>query len=155
MVLLSSKATFYYKRVFPVTFFGFLLLFIGVGLFLGLRTGDYPPLPFFIGPVLMIGFTYFILKMLVFDLVDQVFDLGDALLIRNGGKEDRVALADIVNVNYSALVNPARATLTLRKPSLFGSEVTFSPPMRLIPYTRHPAMDKLIARIDAARRNST
>ena len=58
-VLLSSKATFYYKRIFPVTFFGFLLLFIGVGLFLGLRTGDYPPLPFFIGPVLMIGFTYF------------------------------------------------------------------------------------------------
>src|SRR5262249_32644175 len=117
--------TFLYKRVFPISFFALLVVFFCAGLYRGMATGgDYPPLPFFIAPIIVFFIGYVILRMMVFDMVDQVFDCGDTLLIRNGGKEDRVALADTVNVSYSAFVNPARVTLMLRKPSIFGTEIT-------------------------------
>ena len=49
----------------------------------------------------MMGFGYFVMKKLVFDLVDEVWDDGEALLIKNRGQEERVALRDIKNVSYS------------------------------------------------------
>ena len=63
----------------------------------------------------MIGFGYFIMKKLVFDLVDEVWDDGDALVVKNRGQEERIALADIKNVSYSPFVNPPRVTLSLRR----------------------------------------
>jgi hypothetical protein len=54
------------------------------------------------------------------NLVDEVFDLGDALLVRNGGQEERIALADIKNVNFFPYMSPPQVTLSLRRPSVFG-----------------------------------
>ena len=45
-------------------------------------------------PVVMAIIGYQIIKKMAFNLIDQVFDLGDALLVRNGGQEERIALAD-------------------------------------------------------------
>jgi hypothetical protein len=45
-----------------------------------------PPFPICIAPVIMIV-GYFIMKKLVFDLVDEVWDDGGSLLIRNRGHE--------------------------------------------------------------------
>ena len=53
------------------------------------------------------------------DLVDEVWDDGNALLVKNRGQEQRIALADIKNVNYSPFVNPPRVTLSLRRPTAF------------------------------------
>jgi hypothetical protein len=36
---------------------------------------------------------YQIMKKMAFNLVDEVFDLGDALLVRNGGQEERKLLS--------------------------------------------------------------
>jgi hypothetical protein len=91
----------------------------------------------------------------VFDLVDEVVDLGDELLVRNGSKEDRIKLSDIINISYSTLVNPQRVTLSLRKPGAFGGEIPFCPPVRFVPFARNPIIDQLIARVDAARRVAT
>jgi hypothetical protein len=38
---------------------------------------------------------YQLMKKMAVNLVDEVFDLGDALLVRSGGREERIALADI------------------------------------------------------------
>jgi hypothetical protein len=149
---ISSRTTFYYKRIFPIVWFGFLAVFLTVSVFNGLNTGRYPPLPFFIGPVIMTVFGYFVMKKLIFDLVDEVVDLGDTLLIKNGNQEERVALSDIMNVNYSALVSPPRVTLSMRKPSKFGAQITFCAPIRFVPFATSPAINGLIARVDAARR---
>jgi len=146
MARLSSKATFFYKRIFPLPFMGFMVVFIAVPLLPG--ADSYPLLAFFIVPIVMIVIFYFFMKKLVFDLVDEVDDLGDTLLVKNGRREDRIALSDIINVNYS----PPRVTLSLRKPSLFGSQVTFCAPLRLIPFPASPVIDTLVARVDAARR---
>jgi len=143
--------TFYYKRVFPIVWFGFLLIFIVVPLFAGARSGAFPPLPFFIVPVLMIVFGYVLMKKLVFDLVDEVLDGGDALLVRNGSQHEQVLLSDITNVSYSQFVNPPRVTLSLRNPGTFGSKISFCAPVRFMPFSTSPTIDKLIERIDATR----
>ena len=150
---LSSRATFWYKRIFPVAWFGILGLFIIVSLFGGFANAN-SGAPFLLGPVVMIGFGFFIMKKLIFDLVDEVDDDGNGLIVRNGGRSDRIALSDVMNVNYSAYMNPPRVTLTLRKPSIFGDQVTFCAPLRFIPFATNPAIDELIRRIDASKRAS-
>jgi hypothetical protein len=150
MTRLSSRATFFYKRIFPVFFIGILLVFIAIPLLRG-DVGTYPP-PFFIAPVIALIVFVFLMKRLIFDLVDEVFDLGDYLLVRNGGREDRIALSDIMNINYSPLVSPPRVTLSLRKPNLFGDKVSFCAPLRFVPFSSSPLIDQLIVRVDAARR---
>jgi hypothetical protein len=93
------------------------------------------------------------IKKLLFDLVDEVLDAGDALVIRNGHLEERVALSDIMNVGYSPFMNPPRVTLSLRNPGMFGDRVSFCAPVSLMPtFSTSPIIDELIKRIDAARR---
>ena len=152
MPRLSSRMTFFYKRIFPIIFFGFILVFIPFWLFGALSSGRSAPLSFLIVPMIVLAFSYFVMKKLVFDLVDEVLDAGDALIVRNGGQEERVALSDIMNVSYSPLVSPPRVTLSLRRPSTFGSEVTFCAPIRLMPLSPSPIISDLIRRIDAQRR---
>jgi hypothetical protein len=152
----SSKATLYYKRIFPILFFGFLFLVtLGPELMAMLtesKAARPPPLLFLIFPAALAAFAYVIMKRLVFDLVDEVWDDGDSLIVRNAGREERIALTDIRNVSYSVLTNPPRVTLSLRQPTNFGSEVTFCAPLRLIPFSTSPIINDLIDRIDAKRR---
>jgi hypothetical protein len=143
---ISSRWTFFYKRIFPVIWFGFLILFVGVSVFTGQR-----PFPLLIVPLAMMGFGYFIMKKLVFDLVDEVWDDGHALIVKNGGRDERVAFSDIKNVNYSPYVNPPRVTLLLRRLTAFGDQITFCAPVRFIPLTASPVIAALIDRIHQAR----
>ena len=152
MTLLSSKWTFFYKRIFPALFIGLLVLFIVVPLFTGAYSGKFPPFPFIAVPIVMLIIFYVVMKKLVFDLVDEVVDLGDALLVKNGDREDRIALSNIININYTPLMNPPRVTLSLRNAGLFGKQVSFCAPVRFIPFATSPLIDSLIERVDAARR---
>jgi hypothetical protein len=127
-------------------------VFIATPTFVGFNTGKYPPPPFFIIPVFMMVFGYFVMKKLIFDLVDEVVDLGDTLLVKNGNQEDRIALSDIVNVNFSPVVDPPRVVLSLRKLRKFGAQIAFCAPVRFVPFAPSPVIDALIARVDAARR---
>ncbi len=136
--------TFYYKRIFPGAFFGIV--------FAGLRSDQFPPAAFFIVPVVMVVLAYLSMRKLVFDLMDEVWDAEDALIVRNGKQEDRIALSEIKNVSYSVLVNPPRVTLSLSHQSIFGNELTFCPPVRFLPFSKSPIITELIERIDARRR---
>jgi len=152
MPLMSSKMTFFYKRVFPVIWFGFLAVFFLVALVKGSAADPISNLPSLIIPVVMAIIGYQIMKKMAFNLIDQVFDLGDALLVRNGGQEERIALADIKNVNFFPYMSPPQVTLSLRRPSVFGDTIVFCAPARLMPLSPSPTIEKLIDRIDAARR---
>lgn len=111
---------------------------------------------FIIMPCLMGVFGFFLMKKLVGDLVDEVYDAGDFLLIKNRGEEERVPLSNIINVSASAFVNPPRVSLRLRHSGKFGAEVTFSPAvgLRLLPFTKIPIVEDLIVRVDRARSKS-
>jgi hypothetical protein len=100
-------------------------------------------------PVVLAIVGYQFMKRMAFNLVDEEFDLGDALLVRSGGQEERIALADIKNVNFFPYMSPPKS---LRQPSAFGDTVVFCAPMRMMPLSPIPTIVKLIDRIDAARR---
>jgi hypothetical protein len=99
----------------------------------------------------MIIFGYFIMKKLVFDLVDEVWDETDALVVRNRGREERIALSDIKNVSYSPFMNPPRVTLSLRRQTVFGDQIAFGAPVHFVPFSTSPIINGLIDRVDLAR----
>ncbi|WP_299803220.1 hypothetical protein [uncultured Shewanella sp.] len=149
MKKLTSKSTFFNKKIFPTIWFGFLAIFVITSLFAG---GDNGPGPMFVVmPIFMAVFGYFIMKKLVFDLIDEVYDEGDSLLFKNSGKEVRVSLRDIKNVSYQTMMNPPKVTLSLRHETDLGSELSFSPPMSFIPFKKNKDIEELIDRIDQAR----
>ena len=141
------------KRIFPTVWFGFLALFFLVSLATKSAGADIP-LPFLFVPIAMGAFGYFLMKNLVFDLVDEVWDAGSELLVKNKGRQARIALTDVMNVSYSVVTSPQRVSLTLRQPSLFGREITFAAPTRWVPFAKSPVIENLIQRIDEARRRA-
>src|ERR1700726_3063943 len=152
---ISSRNTFFLKRVFPLLWFGMVALAGGAGR-AGARAGKAVPPPVFIVPLLLLVIGYAIMRKLVFDLADEVFDEGAALRVRFGSEEQRIALTDIINVGYTQFVNPPRITLTLRQPGRFGREVSFSPPQSFFaPFVRNRLASELIERVEAARRRRT
>src|SRR6516225_2126549 len=60
------------------------------------------------------------------DLADEVLDAGNALVVRSGGQEERIALSDIKNVNYSPYMSPPQVTLSVRRHTAFGETIASS-----------------------------
>lgn len=150
MKKLSSKTTFISKKLFPLFWFGFLSIFLCVGLFATIK-GNGPGPMFIVIPIGMMAFGYFLMKKLVWDLIDEVYDEGAALLFRNKGAEFRVSLKDIKNVSYTIMTNPPRVTLSIRYQTELGDELSFSPPASWVPFKKNKDIIQLIDRIDKAR----
>ena len=151
---LSSKTTWFHKRVAPAVMVGLLLVFALVGIVGGWRGPNGPPPLFFVVAAFAVGAGLLYFRKFVANLVDEVWDAGDALIVRNNGEEDRIRLADIINVSYAPVGNPPRVTLMLRTPSRFGDSVAFAAPVTIVPFTESPLIEQLIVRVDAARRGA-
>jgi hypothetical protein len=151
---ISSRNTFFLKRILPLLFLGVLALGVLLPLLSAHASGRPVPYPVLAMPVVMGVIFFVVFKRLVFDLADEVIDEGEALRVRFGQDEERLPLANIMNVSYAGLSNPRRVTLTLRQPGRYGSEITFSPQLTLADsFARPPALVRdLIERVDAARR---
>jgi hypothetical protein len=139
---ISSSSTWWHKKAFPTLWFGFLAVFACVWT-PGVVRGQVPAFTLLM-PFGMAAFGYVLMRYLVFSLVDEVWIDGDDMVVRNRDEEDRFPIANIVNVDSSVMTNPERIVLTLRTPSRFGPEITFSPPMRWWPFGRHPLAMELI-----------
>ncbi|MBK7977243.1 MAG: hypothetical protein IPK07_29610 [Deltaproteobacteria bacterium] len=137
------------KRVFPVAFFTFSASFMGMGLYLVMVRHRLQALAFIVMPAILAVFGYVMMKRLIFDLVDEVWDDGDGVLVKNRGKQHRIDLKDITNVSYTPLTNPPRVTLTVRSPAWHAPEVSFMPPRHF--FGRDRSVECLIERIDAIR----
>jgi hypothetical protein len=153
MTRISSRSTFFYKRIFPLFWFGFILFFLVTGLW-GAGRAHASRVPFLVAPVFMMVLGFVLFRRLIFDLADEVWDDGDALVVRNAGTEERIALKNIINVGFSTMTNPERVTLTLREPCSLGKEITFSPPRRFLTLSRSPIIGELIERVDRARKQA-
>ena len=145
MTKISGSTTFYNKIV-PTLWFG-LLAFIALG---GVKAKSFDLL-FVLAPVVMALFGVAIMRKLVWDLADEVYDCGSYLLFRKSGREQKVPLSDVMNVSHSQFSSPERVTLSLRSPGNIGSELTFNPPMRLNPFSKSDLVSDLIHRVDRAR----
>jgi len=152
MKRISSGRTFFYKRIFPLIWFGFLAVFV-VNAMWKIESLE-QRWPFVVVPIVMTVLGISVMKKVIWDLADEVQDGGNFLLIRKGSDEERVPLSNIMNVSASTNMNPRRVTLRLVKPGKFGTEVSFVPPSRFSfdPSAHHPIVDDLIVRVDKARR---
>jgi len=150
MTRISTNWTFLHKKIFPAIWFGFLALFLVGGLVSGAAKQS---ASFLIVPVVMSVFGYVMMKRMVWDLVDEVYDRGDSLLVENRGQEALASLSSIMNVSASTYLNPPRITLRLVRPVAFGDEITFSPVtgFRLNPFARNKVAEDLIMRVHQAR----
>jgi hypothetical protein len=147
---ISSKTTWFHKKAFPFLWFGFLAFFLLIGVVSGV-VAEAPV--FVVVPMALAAFGFVLMKLLIWDLVDEVRDGGDYLIVRNRGDEARVPLSEIMNVSASTHINPPRITLRLVRPGKFGNEITFSPvtPFSLNPFAKNAIAEDLIVRVDRAR----
>jgi hypothetical protein len=151
MKTISSKQTFFIKKVFPAIWMG-VIVFVVVT---AIAAGALSKTPFIlVGPVFMLAIGFIVFKKFLWDLADEVRDGGDFLIVRRGSVEERVQLSDIMNVGMSQFTNPPRLSLRLRKPCKFGDEIVFSPPRTSAfnPFARNAIAEDLIQRVDRARR---
>jgi len=156
----SGSSSFFYKRLFPIFWFGFFGIGITISIWLAATrqnlfsqlVGDLVLV--LLTCVVMMVFGLVLMKRLVWNLVDEVYDGGDFLLVRNRGLEERISLSNLVNVNVMTYMNPPRITLRLSAPGGFGSEIAFIPIGRFSYKTfgRNEIAEDLIVRVDAARR---
>lgn len=150
MTRISSRQTFFLKRIFPLLFAGIVLASAVVPFAIGGKV----VMPALIMPLVMLPVLFIIMRKLVWDLMDEVYDGGDYLLVKYRGRQDRIALSNIMNVSATTMVNPPRVTLRLVKPCAFGNEIAFSPvkPLTLNAFARNAIAEDLIVRVDKARR---
>ncbi len=149
MKRISSRQTFFIKRIFPVFWFGFIALFFTTVVVVPGRNF----FPLLLIPVILAVFGFFLLKKLAWDLADEVYDCGDHLLVRKGRDEENIALSNIMNVSASVLLNPPRVTLKLVQPGKFGYEIAFTPikAFTLNPLAKDQVSEDLMVRVDQAR----
>lgn len=149
---ISSPTTFAYKKLLPVVFISGLVF--GAGMMIWAGGAQLDDLWVFV-LALGAGFAFAVVLYRKFfsGLADQVHDLGDALLVRRGDEEERIALTNIMNVSITTMVNPPRITLRLIKSSRFGDEIAFLPRSKLVffPLAKNAVAEDLILRVHAAR----
>lgn len=151
METISSAQTAFMKWVFPVIWCGILFVFLSIATI----GGGWRQQPFLlVPPLIMVGVGAMIYRKLIWDLADEVRDGGSYLLVRKGGIEQRVQLADVMNVGFSQFTNPKRISLRLRTPGPLGDEICFIPKLPLFrfnPFGRCEIVESLMRRADAAR----
>lgn len=144
-----SSNMFLIKRGFTLLWFGGLAFF----LMDALNDRIYEKAPLVIVVIcLMAVFGFFFFKKQLWNLADEVYDCGDFLLVKNRGKEDKVALSNIMNVNFT-VQSPPKITLSLVKTGKFGTEILFSPISQIIfsKSAKNQVAEDLIVRVNQAK----
>lgn len=146
MRLISSKLTAWNKRGIPILWFG-LLACAGAWL---VSKGQYGPWAVLIPVALaLLGIVY--MRRFTFSLADQVFDAGDALVIRRNGRELRVLLANVTGVKYSIIADPPRITVAFTTAAVPEARVEFMPRVfaGMCLFRQHPLLEELRKRAGA------
>lgn len=148
---ISLRGSFFFKRAVLLLWFGVYASF-GIHVYSAISKGKAHFL-FIVIPISMAVLAYLIMKPLWLDYVDEVWDVGDALIIKNQNRQDRIPLSEITNVcnindsDFRDQMLFSTVTLTLKKPCRFGKEVTFLTKSGYIPFRNSPIADELLKRI--------
>lgn len=148
--VISSRSTFLVKRFYPWFCVAVAVLVLAAAIVSGNAGKGYAPMS---APLIMSVAAYLVLRMLVWNLADEVVDMGDHLIVRRGRREAQVAMDDIAEVVEWVYVNPRRITLKLRKPCAFGNQIAFSPASAFTPFEGSPIAADLLRRSKHAAAN--
>ena len=105
-------------------------------------------------PAVLAIFGFFIMKSLIFNLIDEVYDRESHLLCRRKGIEVKVNLTDIERIRFSNKKKPPRIIVHLRHPTELGDELQFLPKTNLIPFRKNADIEMLFDRIHKARKKN-
>jgi hypothetical protein len=143
--------TVFYRAVFPVLW----IAIFGLGTVL-LWVGDFdqataPPLEmkviFLVGWVVGSAFVYWFTRRL-----RSVWLENDELVVGDLGRSESFPLSSVVQITESRFTNPKTIKILLQHPSGGIGEITFLAPAKLqVPFTDHPVVRMLRARVDEAR----
>jgi hypothetical protein len=145
---ISSGGTWFSKWIIPIIFLGLFAVFLSKSIF-DHPLSNWAGLQSLLTLIVVMVIFFFIWKKSIFDLVDEVWEDDDTLIVKNRGQQQRIDLADIKNINYNQSSKSPRVTLSLRRPTIFGDQISFVPigPMLGGP---SPVINELIDRVDAA-----
>lgn len=87
----------------------------------------------------------------VFPFVDEVWENGDELIVKNKGTEEHIKFSEIININCSDGICGARVTVRLRRSSTSEQEVSFYSKRKLLEFRGNSVVNNLIDKIDASR----
>jgi hypothetical protein len=151
-----SSSPIFIKWVFPLGILVFLSFFLVQGSRQEAAQGRSGVL-FILGPMFMSAIFFTLWRQFASDLVSEIWLDEDSLVVRHKGREVRVKLASVVNVNDLTQSNWSRVILLLREPCDLGQEIAFSPlGGKGFTFGGHnKVVRNLIWRIDAARLQET
>jgi hypothetical protein len=109
---LSSDRTVFFKRLFPLAWYGIC----AVALYAQMRSydGDGRTLMFAVIPLVCAIIGYFVFRTFFAPLLDELYDEGDFLRIIIVEEETHVSVRDIVGVKYHKIFNPKVVELTMQ-----------------------------------------
>jgi hypothetical protein len=154
MKRISSRSTAVFKKLAPVIWFGFYGIFAVISVAQGaLVNGNALSL---IGLCAVGALGYVVMRKLVWAFVDEVFDAGEFLVVRNRGRDYEIPLTDIVAVSSSTVEDRSRICVRLMGESAagpLGTEIVFYPEAQAAggAADAHPVAADLSARADKAR----
>jgi len=81
---------------------------------------------FYFAALFLSAFGFLFTKKYVADLVDEVWDTGTVLLVKNAGRETRIPIKDVENISSGIWRPFSRVTVTLRTRYAFGRTFAFA-----------------------------
>ena len=148
---ISSNWTFFYKRIFPVIWFGFLVLFVGVSVFNMQRSNHFAMVPFHDRPGGHVRLWLVFHEEIGFRSCRR--SLGRRRCIGREKPRPRRSypIEGYQKRQLFAVYKSAARYLVAAAADRFGDEITFGAPVRLVPFSASPAITDLIDRVDRAR----
>ena len=153
MKRLSSKQTFFSKRIFPALWLGGVALICGFAVVVQLAKQDYLAAILTacaMAAMLALGYVLFRFHFRMFHYVDEVWDCKTHLLIKNDGVVEKVPYEECLEANWTR--TPRCTTVTFKRSTKLGTEIVFLPSFSMIPFAKPPAVRELLARIEAAKK---
>ncbi|MEL6820705.1 MAG: hypothetical protein AAFP70_03000 [Calditrichota bacterium] len=145
MIRLSSKMTFYVKKIFPAFLSAFVLLLIVLfGREIVLNGFSMKHLPFLTFLVMLAGGAYWLLTRFCLPVLDKVLLVDQDLHIHNWGDEVRIPVSDVTGLSsrYGQYL-----VLKLREEYPFKQEMMFLPKLQLLNPSFHEDIKNLTERI--------
>lgn len=145
----------FWKRIFPGVWFGAVLL----GMVAVWSMGNWPAaILSLVGGLILATAGWYSMKGMLWELADEVWDDGDALVVRKGQQQERILLSDVGLLDYDVgkfferrYGSPTRVWLRARYFPRERPDITFLPIADEWFWRLHPALRDVIRRVEAAR----
>jgi hypothetical protein len=147
MKLISKKGMASFYKASPLVALGFGVFFVLFIVSKADHLGDAVPV------VIFFLVAFFVLKLSFKNIVEEVYDCGDFLLIKNNHTEEKIPFKNIENITYSRQQRGGiLITLHLLYPGKFGSRITFIPNQgRTYLFKKPSIVEELLQRAKTAK----